>query len=494
MTRRMQPVNLASVITAHKNLSDTNRDNLFKAWGISPKQKELVSLEALIDGISKLAPYSPEIVTGMMGECFFGFVIPRISKEFDCLWIGDKTIVNLELKSQDVGTDAIKKQLVKNRHYLQALGKVVRSFTFDSSTDCCYTIDSQENIVNCKLQAIAVAIYQIHKENLFVDDVELLFPPERYLVSPFNSTDAFLKKQYFLTHQQEEIKKKILQFIEDPTSGCFSAITGGPGSGKTLLLYDIAQALMDVGKNVLIAHAGGLNTGHNQLINNGWQIVATKYLMNVLPNDERELRDADVYLFDETQRCYGYIVNAVIEEVVKKGKKCIFSLDAEQIMSDGEKRYNNEDKIRNACGKNYYTLTSNIRTNDDVYSFVKALFDKHHPASANIRGHVELIYCQTVGETVAMLTSLKKKGLQVPTFTPILHGKANYEDWFPTGLLSAHQVIGQEFDDVVGLISENMYYDANGKLVSKANYLYREEVPRGQVSGMRKRQSCNFHF
>ena len=61
MTRRMQPVNLASVITAHKNLSDTNRDNLFKAWGISPKQKELVSLEALIDGISKLAPYSPEI-------------------------------------------------------------------------------------------------------------------------------------------------------------------------------------------------------------------------------------------------------------------------------------------------------------------------------------------------------------------------------------------------------------------------------------------------
>lgn len=63
----------------------------------------------------------------------------------------------------------------------------------------------------------------------------------------------------------------------------------------------------------------------------------------------------------------------------------------------------------------------------------------------------------------------------VPKFTPKLHGKEDYEEWFPNDTMSAHEVIGQEFDCVASLLSEKMYYNANGKLVSRGRYLYRED-------------------
>lgn len=471
----MKPVNIASAVIANKRLTTNHRDRLYKAWGIAPKPKEFVSLESFVNALNGLAHFSSEAVAGILGECFFGFVIPRISKEFDCLWIGDKTIVDVELKSQDVGAAAIQKQLVQNQQYLRPLQRSVLLFTYDSSNGNCYTIDDNNNLLNCTLADIGKALYLVHKEDLYLDDIETLFPPERYLVSPFNATDAFMNRQYFLTSQQEDIKKKVLAFVDNPTGGSFCAITGGPGSGKSLLMYDIAHTLMEAGKNVLIAHSGGLNNGHNTLVNNGWQIVSTKGLITYDGNNERDVVDADVYMIDETQRCYGYIMDTVIDKVAKKGKKCVFALDAEQIMSDGEQKYKNDEKVRTVTAGHSYALTSNIRTNADVYSYVRALFDIHHSASQNCRGNIEVTYCQTIGEAMSMLTALQKKGYHVPKFTPNLHGRADYEDWFPTSEPSAHEVIGQEFDEVVGLISDKMYYDANGKLVSRGRYLYRED-------------------
>ena len=471
----MRPVNLASVVMANKGLSADNRDRLYKAWGIAPKPKELISLDVFVNGINALAHFSPELVAGILGDCFFGFVLPRISKEFDCLWIGDKTIVDVELKSQDVGADAIKKQLTQNQHYLRPLQMGIRLFTIDSSTGKCYSLDTNGSLVTTTLTEIGKALYLVHKERMYVDDIEQLFPPERYLVSPFNSTDAFLNRQYFLTSQQEDIKKKVLTFVCNAGGGNFCAITGGPGTGKSLLVYDIAYTLMQEGKNVIIAHSGGLNNGHNLLISKGWQIVSTKGLILSGTSDERNIIDADVYLIDETQRCYGYIVDTIIDKVTKNGRKCIFALDAEQVMSDGEHKYRNDVKIQKVASGHNYALTSNIRTNVDVYSFVKALFDIHHPASSNCREHIEITYSQNVGDAMAILTALQKKGWQVPKFTPILHGKADYEDWFPASEPSAHEVIGQEFDDVVGLISDKMFYNAGGSLVSRGRYIYRED-------------------
>lgn len=471
----MKPVNLKQVVIANIGLSSAQRDGLYRVWGIKPKKDELVSLDSLVRKITSLSSDNPELITKILGDCYLGFSIPRISKEFDCLWVGEATIVNIELKSQDVGTDRIKKQLLQNSYYLQHLKKTVKSFTYESSTGNCYTIDQNENLSNVGINVLAKSLYDIHNEELYEDSLEQLFPPEKFLVSPFNSTNEFLNGLYFLTEQQQNFKNQIIQFVNDATSGCFCALTGGPGSGKTLLSYDIAKTLMLQGKNVVIGHSGGLNYGHITLKGQGWHIYSTKNLLSLdQTTGKNTLINADVYILDEAQRCYNF--TSISNDVINMGKKCILSFDAGQIMSKGERNRNNATKIQSLAGEYYYSLSSNIRTNDDVYEFIKALFDKRHSVNRDIHNNIEITYCQNIVEAVVLLRALKDKGYNVPKFTPKLYDREEYESWFPLEELSAHQVIGQEFDNVVGLISDKMYYDSSNKLVSSNNgYLYYED-------------------
>lgn len=47
------------------------------------------------------------------------------------------------------------------------------------------------------------------QNHLYTGDLNKLFNPSNYLVSPFNSTGAFLDGKYFLTNQQEEFKTSV---------------------------------------------------------------------------------------------------------------------------------------------------------------------------------------------------------------------------------------------------------------------------------------------
>ena len=470
----MKPTNLNHIVIANTSLTDGQRDGLYRVWGINPKPKELMSLDKFVQQLVSLSPFNLEMATKILGDCYYGFAIPRISKEFDCLWIGENTVVNIELKSQDVGVERIKKQLCQNRYYLQHLKKTIVSFAYDSSMGACYAMDESERLQMVSFTDLTQALLGVHGEKMFVDDIETLFPPESFLVSPFNSTEEFLGGCYFLTDQQQDFKNHIMKFVDNGGKDCFCALTGGPGSGKTLLLYDIAKTLMELGKEVVVGHAGGLNNGHKTLNRNGWRIKPTKDLLvkNYATGDV-SLIDADVYLLDEAQRCFNF--TSIVNEVAKNGKKCVLSYDAGQIMSNDEKRRDNASKIQTLVDNRNYLLSSNIRTNADVYEFVSALFDKRHSVNRDIHDHVEITYCQTIDEAIVMLRILDEKGFVVPQFTPKMFGSEDYESWFPFGVPSAHEVIGQEFDNVAGLLSDKVYYDDNGKLVSRGKYYYRED-------------------
>lgn len=71
-------------------------------------------------------------------------------------------------------------------------------------------------------------------------DVEELFQAELYLISPLTEPERFLNKEYFLTAQQRDIERQILKKIRAERTGAYW-FTGLPGTGKTLLLYDIAM-------------------------------------------------------------------------------------------------------------------------------------------------------------------------------------------------------------------------------------------------------------
>ena len=94
------------------------------------------------------------------------------------------------------------------------------------------------------------------------DDINKLFNPSNYLISPFNSTKKFMEEEYFLTEHQEEIRTNVMKVVETSTTE-FMALTGAAGTGKTLLTYDIAKELRNKGKRVLIVHCAQLNSGQS---------------------------------------------------------------------------------------------------------------------------------------------------------------------------------------------------------------------------------------
>ena len=125
----MKPINIVNVIMANNSLNADLRNKLFKSWGISPKPDELTSLASLLQQFFCYDQYQSERVALNLGGCYLGFQIPQNSKEFDCLWIGDKTVINVELKSQAVAEEKNQRQLSRNRYYLSHLNREIKSFT-----------------------------------------------------------------------------------------------------------------------------------------------------------------------------------------------------------------------------------------------------------------------------------------------------------------------------------------------------------------------------
>ena len=115
----------------------------------------------------------------------------------------------------------------------------------------------------------------IAQNSYIVNDINSLFNPSDYLVSPFNSTDKFIKGYYFLTEHQKNIKSQALKEIEKPDTAIIS-IKGKAGTGKTLLIYDIAKEIYKK-EEVLIIHCGYLNEGQSKLTEDyDWYIVPIK--------------------------------------------------------------------------------------------------------------------------------------------------------------------------------------------------------------------------
>lgn len=466
----MKPISLYHFVIAYSQLEPSQCDKLYEIWGVKPKHHEKETVKQLVERFIKLSPYEKTPILRIFDYCYLGFSIPRISKEFDCLWISDKTVLNIELKSNSVGEEEVKKQLIKNKYYLKTLGLNIAQYTFDAQAGKFFTLDSSEAIKEITIKELGRSLDAIHKEDLYSGEIEYLFAVEKYLVSPFNATDRFLNKEYFLNDQQQQIKDNIVKLFQQGGSVC-CAVCGGPGSGKTLLLYDIARTMMEKEVNVLIGQAGGLNQGHEKLKELGWNILPTnRFVSHPFKGEPFVNKEADIYIVDEAQRCPD--VGTIYNSAISQGKKCLFSFDTDQVMSDVEKKHNNGSRISSYAGKNCFRLTTNIRTNQAVYEFIRAIFDLRCSVNQSNMANVEISYCEEMADLQSTLKVLKEKEYLVPKYTPGKHSKLFYEDWILTNEPSAHEVIGQEFDNVAGVITPDLYYDDNKKLVTSQETLY----------------------
>jgi len=462
----MKPINLYlqtrienktyfDIIAKH---SSCDRDN-------ETRIHEITSLRRFVDRLMNNG-VSIEMFDGF----FLGFKIPQIGKEFDLLKITEEECLNIELKSQSVPQQEMRKQLFKNKYYLSHLGKPCKFFTIETENFQVFELNEANDFLEVDFTKVVNTV-QLFNERIFLSDVDELFKVSDYLISPLNTPDKFLRGEYFLTSPQEEIKRKILKRINETNSGFFS-ITGKPGTGKTLLLYDIAKELSKL-NTTLIIHCGKLSDG---------QIRINRELTNlhivpaeILRYNSNVLSEHTYILVDETHRIFPNQFDAICDIIHKDNKICIFSSDPEQVLSAKEENRDIVSKIMALPLIEKYELSEKIRTNKELSSFIINVRNlKKKSLVPMLYNNVSISYANSIAEAQKMIGYYRNQGYIFINYSKSNHRYSpysNYEEDFDT-----HHVIGQEFDNVLMLMDDSFYYDEDGMLQGvehpNPDYLY----------------------
>ena len=233
-------------------------------------------------------------------------------------------------------------------------------------------------------------------------------------------------------------------------------IQGDPGTGKTLLLYDIVKGL----QNTAIIHCGNLNDGHHYLNSQGWQIFPAKQYEKAM--DERY----HVIAIDEGQRLDFRQLSRIITFAKEKNITLIVSCDPRQVLNISEKNTYTIEKYM-AEKKCLYHLTSGVRSNKEIYSFIRNMFDLKDKAKIKENyDAIKLSYFQNEDDAIMFLKYLQKNGWTFINYTTSLSKMDCFDLFDQISTKNAHKVLGQEFEKVAFVLDGHFQYE-NHKLTAK---------------------------
>lgn len=467
----MKAINLKTLIDSYESLSKDTLTRYFSIYGIrlaeegkndGIKAREFDVIKSFVSQFD-----DKESRMSLLDNFYVGYKIPQIGKEFDLLRINKDSVVNVELKSE-ANEEKILTQLRRNEYYLKFLDKRIVLFTYVQKTNTHY----QLNGTGClETTTFDILSNELLKENREIGNIDNLFNPSNYLVSPFNNTEKFIADEYFLTGQQEEIEAQIFKMLDSPKFEVV-ALTGSAGTGKTLLTYDIAKKLRERGEEVLILHCGILNEGQKMLRDRyGWSICYAGSINSL------DFSKFNVIIVDESQRIWTWQFELLVGRAKEHNIKILFSYDEKQYLHDDERKRDIPNRVSAILTrKPIFRLTDKIRTNKEIASFIGCLFDRQKSLSNKKYPNIDIYYCSTAGDVVALSKALSDKGWKVPKYTPGIYSEYPYEVYGVQGEDSAHSVIGQEFGKVVAVIDDTFKYNDSGQLIASNPYYSQRQM------------------
>ena len=455
----MKTINLKSLI----NIYTFNQNTLPKEYinfigedyGLEVKRGELDVLKSLLQYIE-----SNEFNFSLKELSYFylGYKIPQIGKEFDLLRFEEKRVLNIEYKKEVKNIDVLKEQLIRNKYYLQFLNKEIILIGYIQAENEIYKLEND--------QLLKISVYELIDiltlgDKYIETDLNMLFKVSNYLISPFNKTEQFMHEQYFLTTHQEEIRKNILNSIKNGEK--YFLIQGGAGTGKTLLVYNIANFLLKQNEKVALIHCGNLNEGQIKLNEKyGWHIFPAKGYLFTLSGEY------NVIIIDEVQRIKINQFISIKKYVEENNVTLILSGDERQILKNGEEGIlqaidNKEFKI--------FSLTKKIRTNKELANFISIIFDLDKLNSKKIeKKNINVTFFNSYNDANEYI--LSKKSFSFIPYTSTLYpenGTVGFEmmENNKNAVGNPHKVIGQEFTSVGVMIDKHFYYE-NNKLKARS--------------------------
>ena len=249
----------------------------------------------------------------------------------------------------------------------------------------------------------------------------------------------FLEKEYFLTSQQRDIERQILKRVRAEKSGYF-IFTGLPGTGKTLLLYDIAMKLSAKKQRVCMVHCGESEEKWKLLHE---RLQRIDFLSDKQLNHELQLKNYSGILVDEAHLLTLEKLEILLE--LSEHQPVIFSSDSEDMISPDEMDRSVIERIENLPQIQSFHLTNRIRTNAELSSFIQNIL--HLPDKKGTRNypHVDVVYANEKKETENLLKDYIRQG---------------YEYQKNKGQIKENK----ETEQLVMVLDDAYYYDEKGYL------------------------------
>ena len=432
----MRAINIYALTRMDKaaDLARFDRQMSKRSYFLKIKDWEIKGLKALTDRLIKGGTQIDRL------NFFYSYTIPKLGKEFDLLRINSDTIINIELKSHSIDPERIRSQLMLNRSYLASLNRSIRSYTYINGEDKLLRLSNSGNLLEESFDTLCRDL-EIQTD-CTDDDIDHFFKEEKYLISPLTDPDRFLKGNYFLTAQQKDIKKQILGFIRDEQgAGIIQGFTGLPGTGKTLLLYDLAMELTRVSKKLVVLHFGSFPDEMRKLDSRLRRI-------DFFPADGiyglPDIEGYDYIFVDEGHRMNRRVLDALAVYSRNNGKCVVISYDYEALISPDERPMDTGEAIDSLDGIIKYRLTNRIRMNSELSSYICCVMQCTGRHRLKSYPSVSVYYAGNADEAKILLDSCTTSGY--------------------TYISDNSKATCREFEKVVMVMDETFRYDDEGYL------------------------------
>lgn len=433
---------------------------------IQIKYKELETFKSLYDKIGhELKPEQNEAF-------YYGYKNNRaINQEFDLLKFNLNTTLNIELKSDysNGGKQKLKDTLKRQNHILLNCTKNVINYAYVLSDEKLYRLVSCDyNGKNKDYELVesdfSSLIQEIPNEYIEYNKLENIVP-EDLMLSPYSEPQKFVERSYYLNQKQDEIVNRILK-----SKSRYHCISGGAGTGKSLVLFDIANKFLKLGKSVVLVFCGKLEDFNELSRIHKFDILDIKSICE----DFSLLKKYDVVLVDEFQRVreeqYDFLINLDVEVVV-------YSVDKNQTLHPTEILLDIETKLKKDKRIANYYLGDKIRQNNEMSWFIKKLLK---PNDNNIQPtNYDKVTVKYFAEKKSAFFYIEQKSshdhfvpIELTEYKTKLTGKKQREN-FLLNSKNIHDVVGKEYDNVIVVFDEYISYDEEtAKLISN----YKESI------------------
>lgn len=375
-------------------------------------------------------------------------------EQFDILRFAKDSILNVELKSQypQDGLNGIYDQLDRHTYLLNTLEKNVFAYTFVLNTNELFKID-QGKLVKIDFREVANNI-----EEEYIEENSLkLIDASTILISPYSEPDKFIKSRYFLNHRQKEIRNLILR----NNRGKFS-ISGGAGTGKSLVLFDLAKEF-NKNQSILYIFVANIRDSSELSAKYGFLFKSISEIKKWTIDDYNRF---DVILIDEAQR----LTRDQYDVFINSTATIIFSVDKEQVLKHNEKSEDIQALLDANPNVENHKLTDRVRSDKSLSTFIKKLFDlKARHLEPMEFPKVNVVYFSNVCDAREFIRDCEKVDnyccIEIAEYTTVA-SRVKKRNQILSDSENGFTVIGREYDNVLIPIDERVYYDEDAKLIA----------------------------